>query len=216
MHALRASHATLEESTLPEETWTPYALEPIRIQHVRRRLIMAILAILALLLLAYLLYQYSTTTQKEFQIFQNGKQVGGSIQIDTPESAPRKDHVTVGVSAGQVTRVDTGQDPDTPGASRALLPTFDRAAPYNWTAYLVAYGPYLLVILAAYWLTKRRGKYDEINFGVYKGAMPLEMITASHEKVVFTRSFAKSSVFGKRRSDHLPATVLRAHRDVEE
>jgi len=203
---------------LAEESWTPYALEPIRIQYLRRRLILAILAIIALLLLAYLLYNYTTTTQKGIQLCRNGDESscqngrGSGIQIDEPsKGAPPRDHVTVGLTPGEVTRVDTGQDPGAPGTSRAQLPTFDRAQPYDWLQYLMAYGPYLLVILAAYWLTKRRGKYDEINFGIYKGAMPLEMITASHDKVVFTRNFAKSSVFGKGRMDHLPTEVIRVH-----
>ena len=196
------------------ETWTPYALEPIRIRYIRRRLILTILAILALLLLAYLAFLYSTSTQKTTQICQNGvcqNGAGGGISLQAPDAAQKKDHVTVGLSPGAVTRVDTGSDPGAPGTARALLPTFDRGTPYDWTAYLVAYGPYLLILLAAWFLTKKRGKYDEINFGVYKGAMPLESITASHEKVVFTRKFARRSVFGKGRSDHLPTEVIRVH-----
>jgi len=209
---LRAVTTTLEEPPLQpkNESWTPYGLEPIRIQHLRRRRFLAILAVLALLVLAVIAYQVTTRKQSTLEIFANGNQVGGDIQIETPEAQAKKDHQTVELTPGNVTDADTGSDAPTSTLARESLPTFSRAQPYDWTAYLIAYGPYLLVILAGYWLAKKRGKFDEINFGVYKGAMPLEMITASHEKTVFTRRRATSSVFGKGRLDHVPREVALA------
>jgi hypothetical protein len=207
----------VEETALPKtaEAWTPYGLEHIRIAHIRRRRLLTLLALLALLGLLLLLF--STTTEKSTEIFANGNQVGANgIQIEDREQKDQKDHVTVAIEPGKVSRAETGDELEGDTITRGSLPLAQRAAPYNWNYYLLNYGPYLLLLLAAWLLAKKRGKYDQVNFGVYKGAMPLEMLTASHDRHVFTRKRAIKGVFGKGRSDYLPGEIMKIEPVQEE
>jgi hypothetical protein len=187
-----------------QEAWTPYGLESIRIAYLRRR---RILALLILLLLLGTIYGFFTqTTTKSTQIFANGNDVTGQNTITIDQNTPSNpnNHVTVSIEPGRVTSATAGGSAGAASVQHANIPSFDRAPPINWGGYLLLYGPYVLVGLLAWYLAKRRGKNDEVNFGVYKGAMPLEMISATHAGEVFTRRHAKESIFGKRRHDHLP------------
>lgn len=199
------------------DAWTPYGLEAIRVRHIRRRRVWLglALALAALLILALT----GTSSSKQLDIFANGNRVGGSnsnqINIDFPEQEQASNKVTVEVSPGRVTLADTGQPAQGEQVQRAQIPSFSGAAPLNWNYYLILYGPWVLLALAALALAKRRGKHDEINYGVYKGAMPLEMISAHARDQVYTSREAKTSVFGKRREDHLPDHVLRVPQEGE-
>lgn len=193
--------------TKDKDAWTPYGLEHIRHRHVVRR---RILGILILLLLLGLLYAFfGSTTTRQTDIFANGNRVNGGngISIQQQDDGPKKDHVTVGIEPGKVTRAEAGNDAGAASIQRSSVPTFSRAAPLNWGAYLMLYGPYVLLGLAMWYLAKRRGKHDELNYGVYKGALPLELITASHHGEVFTKEHVKGSIFGKKRLDHLPRDI---------
>ncbi|GEM_PF-6226836 len=192
------------------ESWTPYGLEAIRVRHLRRRRIIAaiVLGLVALLILAFT----GTTSNRQTQIFQNGQQVGdgNQISIDVPDqSKPKDGPVTVALSPGRITLADTSQQAPASSITRADVPGFSGAAALNWNYYLILYGPWALLGLAAFLLAKRRGKHDEINYGVYKGSMPLEMISAQARHHVFTTRHAKTSVFGKRREDHVPGHAVR-------
>jgi hypothetical protein len=189
------------------EDWTPYALEKYRIAYLRRRRLIAIL--IALLLLLLLGAFFSISTDRQTTISANGKdQNGNSIEFDdVPGNQDRKDHITVELSPGRVTNAETGTDNQAPQINRATAPQLTRAAPYNWGFYLLAYGPYVLVGLLMWFFGKRRSRHDEVNYGVFKGAMPLELTTASHKDLVFTRKFTKISVFGRRRENHLPREI---------
>lgn len=189
-----------------EEAWTPYGLEHIRVRRNRRRRAIGLLALLLLLGLISVLLSQTTTPTTDTQIFANGNKVSDNgivIEPPTPSAAPA-DHVTVGIEPGKVTSATTGSETQGSTLQRGSLPVPTRAAPYNWGAYMLLYGPYVLAGLTVLYFAKRKGKSDEVNYGVYKGAMPLEMITASHEAEVVTRRWAKESVFGKGRDDHLP------------
>lgn len=191
-----------------QDAWTPYGLEAIRVRHVRRR---RLWAALALALLALLIFAMTgTTTTSRLSILANGQEVGGNqISIDVPpEDQPKNGPVTVSLSPGRVTLADTSQSGPASSVTRANVPQFSGAAPLNWNYYLLLYGPWVLLALAALALAKRRGKHDEINYGVYKGALPLEMISAHARDQIYTSRHAKTSVFGKRREDHLPTHVL--------
>lgn len=191
---------------LTKETggWSPYALEGIRMAHLRRKRIRGILLLLALL--GFWAWMFEETTTREQSIFVNGREAQSGIQIETPDETERQDHVTVSLSPGRVTRAEAGSD----GAPESTIqrsdqPAASRAPPVPWFYYLYKMGPWLLVGLGAYLLTRRRGKLDEVNYGVYKGSMPYEMITAAGQRAVFTRRAAHESVFGKRRGDHIPS-----------
>jgi hypothetical protein len=185
--------------------WTPYGLEHIRVRRNRTRRVLGLLALLLLLGLVSLLLSGSTTTTRDTQIFANGNKVSDNgILITPPEQQAQADHVTVGLTPGTVTSATTGSTTAASTVQRSSLPVPLRAAPYDWAAYMLLYGPYVLAGLAVLYFAKRKGKSDEVNYGVYKGAMPLEMITASHQGEVITRRHVKESVFGKRREDHLP------------
>lgn len=190
-----------------ETPWTPYGLEAIRTAHLRRRrfLVLAIVAGIAILWLL----MFSSTTSTNLSVLVNNKEQSGGIALDIPEEDNEDDKpVTVAIDPGRVTRTETTGSGNAPIVQRSNVPTFDRAAPYNWNYYVLLYGPYVLLGLAVYALGQRRGKNDEINYGIYKGAMPLEMISAAAQKDVFTTRHARTSIFGKRRGDYLPPEVV--------
>lgn len=197
-----------------KDGWTPYGLEAIRIRHIRRRRLLSLLMILALVGLWFVMFENTTTTTTE--IFANGKRAGNGIQIDEPEQPKEKGPVTVSLSPGRVTRADTSEQVGGSSITRPNAPVIERAAPYNWTAYLLLYGPFVLLGLAAWFLGKRQGPHDEVNFGIYKGAMPLELITASARAHVITRREARGSIFGKTPRDHLPAELITIERVPQE
>lgn len=201
---------------MPGQTpWTPYGLEAIRIAYLRRRRILAGLAAVGIIGIWLLMFTQTTSTQLSISV--NGEEQSG-IEIEIPDSEPRKQGpVTVAINPGRVTRADTAQaSGPTSTIQRTELPQYDRGAPLNWNYYVLLYGPYALLGAAAWFLAKRRGKHDEVNYGVYKGAMPLEMITKSAERQVFTTRWTRASIFGKRRGDYLPAEVLAARSRDEE
>lgn len=194
------------------EEWTPYGLEPIRQAHLRKRRILGALAVLALLILAFSFVD--TTKTETISISANGREVGGGVTIPEPEKSDKKDYVTVSLQPGRVSRAEAGSEVAADQVERTAQPGLTRASPVPWKLWALQLLPWLLAALVGYLLMKRRGKHDEINFGVYKGAMPLEMLTAQNEGAVFTKRWVKSSVFGKRRLDHLPPEVAGASEEV--
>src|SRR5581483_4161333 len=131
-----------------------------------------------------------------------------SIDFDTSQK-PKEGPVTVAISPGRVTLADTSQPAAAPQVSRAALPPFTTGDALNCNDYLVLYGPCALLGLALLFLAKRKGKSHEINYGVYKGSMPLEMISSAAREQIFTTREARESIFGKRAEDHLPERVVR-------
>lgn len=197
---------------MSSEDWTPYGLEAIRIQYLRRRQTLIWLLLLLLLLLVVIFLGTATETSQSISV--NGKDANGnSIQIDDKSGDGPKggEHVTVGLEPGKVTRAEQGGSAGSPSITSNAPPVAQRAPAYNWTAFLILYGPYVLLGLAAWFLAKRRSRHHEVNFGIYKGAMPFEMITATHERHVFTKKLAETSLFGKGMYDHLPRQIA----DVE-
>lgn len=195
------------------EAWTPYGLEAIRIAHLRRRRILTGILVLGLLGLWLLILDTTTSTQLSISV--NGKEASG-INIDLPNEQPRNDKVTVAVDPGRVTQATTTGQLPTSTVQRTDVPTFDRGNPLNWSYFVLVYGPYVLLGLALYLLAKRRGKHDQVNYGIYKGAMPLELISKTAERQIFTTRHAKISIFGKRRADYLPPEILQIERVPQE
>lgn len=197
-----------------QNAWTPYGLEAIRIAHLRRRRLVAIIIALALAGLWAAMFDSTTTNQLELSA--NGG--GSQIDIDVSDSLNEKEDkpLTVGISPGRITRADTGASGDTAAqTARFAAPTFTRAPAIGWSSYAILYGPYVLIGLALYMLARRPPKH-EVNFGIYKGALPYEMVTATASRFVFTTREARLSLFGKRRVDHLPPEVLIERMPVEE
>jgi hypothetical protein len=196
-----------------KDSWTPYGLEAIRIRYLRRRRILSIL--IALSLGSVWLLMFETTTSTQTDIFVNGERQGNGIQIDEPEQQ-RDGPVTVAVQPGRVTRAESGGPGEEQQVSRTSAPTFSRAPPVPFDAFIIIYGPFILLAMAAYFLAKKKGKHDQVNYGIYKGAMPLELVSASMSKHVFTTRMAKTGLFGKRRADHLPDEILAVERVPQE
>jgi hypothetical protein len=188
---------------MDDRTWTPYGLEAIRVSHLRRRRA-ALLALLFFAGLVWLVFAPAPTTQNEVQIFANGDRVGGAngLTIDAPE---KEKPVTVAIEPGKITHASAGSAPTSERIDRAssAVPTIPRAIPIPYVANAIKFGPFALLALAIWFLGKRKAG-TEVNYGVYKGAMPLELITASASRRILTGRKAKASVFGKERADHLP------------
>lgn len=194
-----------------KDTWTPYGLEAIRVQYLRRRRLLTL--IIALGLAGLWALGFETTTSVTQEIFVNGRRAN-TIDIEVPDQQPQRDGpVTVAVEPGRVTRAESGSGPAAQQpTTRASAPTFERAPAIPFSGYVLVYGPFALLALAALLLAKRRGKNDEVNFGIYKGAMPLELVSASMADRVFTTRMTTRSIFGKRRADYLTEEVLQVER----
>lgn len=196
-----------------KDTWTPYGLEAIRVQHLRRRRLLVLLIALGLAGLWATMFQTTTTTTTE--IFVNGQR-SGTIEFDVPEEEERDGPVTVAVEPGRVTRAESGSAAQQEQVQRTSAPTFTRLPAIPYGGYVIVYGPFILIGLALLLLAKRRGRHDEVNYGIYKGALPLETISASMADQVFTTRMAKRGLFGKRRADYLPEEILRVERVPQE
>lgn len=185
-----------------KSTWTPYGLEAIRIRYLRRRRLLAVL--IAIGLAGLWAFMFTTTTTVQQDIFVNGQRANG-IDITLPSSDRNDGPVTVAVEPGRVTRAASGDAPATAEqVQRASAPTYTRESGTPYGGYVIIYGPFLLLAAALYFLAKKRGKHDQVNYGIYKGAMPLELISHSMADQIFTTKMAKTGLFGKRRADHLP------------
>lgn len=194
-------------------TWTPYGLEAIRIRYLRRRRLLALLLAFALAGTWAILLEVTSTTSTSLEIYANGERAN-TISFEVGDDEPKRDGpVSISLSPGRVTRADTaGEGTATASSQRISAPVYERARAVPYGAYVILYGPYALLGLALWLLAKRRGKHDEVNYGIYKGAMPLEMISASQSNRIFTTRWAKASLFGKRRGDHLPAQLRQVGR----
>ncbi len=193
--------------------WTPYGLEAIRIAHLRRRRLLTFLILLGFAALWAFMFQATTTSEIDISTDRGGN---SEIRLDVSGAQQQKNAaLTISIDPGRVTRADTGAAEDGPQITRAEVPTFNRGAPINWGAYAILYGPYLLVALALLLVGKR--KKHEINYGIYKGSLPYEMLTATATRQIFTTREAHGSIFGKLRNDYLPPEVMTIERmPVEE
>lgn len=185
------------------DEWTPYGLEAIRQARIWRGRLLAALAALGALLAGTALVE--TTTTESLRISANGNDVTDSVSIPEPDLPKKQDYVTVSLTPGRVSRVESGNDPAPPQVvERPSAPHAVRASPYPWKLWLLDAVPYALAGGVAALLFRGRGPRAEVNYGVYKGAMPLELLTAHHQRAVVTTRHARASVFGKRRADYLP------------
>ncbi len=184
------------------QSWTPYAHEAMRTGRIRRR--RAVLAVLAITF-ALLWFGYGTVTGDRNTSI--GTTAGGNQISFNLDDAPKDKPVTVGIRPGGTavmgdaldTNGGTATPPRTPERPRGL---YDE--PFTYSSLMLVYGPALVALLLGLRLFRGGpGKLDELNFGIYKGALPLEMLTASSRGLVFTSAPVNESIFGKGRDDYV-------------
>ena len=187
------------------EDWTPYALETHRVHAIRRRRIFAILAFL-LLATAWLTWSIANTT-RTFETGFGGQ--SGTVDVAIKGRKP----ITLEVSPGRLTATPEAIQDDSP-----QLPSFGgnnrlfAEKPINFSFFLSFLLPVLILAGLAYIFGRRRTRgIEEVNYGIYKGAMPLEMISASYRHLVITNRQAQGPLFGKDRADYVPGPLAAGH-----
>ena len=196
------------------DEWTPYGLEAIRGRMLWRRRILAVVVFL-LLAIALLAALALTATDQvvETRISLSGSE-SDTVEVETPgEEAFRTKPLTVAVSPGGVTLVGNDvNNVDADRLSRASVnyPYIRGEKPMNFLGLMFPWG-FLLLLGHLVWSAGKgaTNPSSEVNFGIYKGAMPLEMITAEYSHLVRTQRLASGSLFGKDREDHVPFAVVR-------
>jgi len=186
------------------QAWSPYGLEAYRVQLLRRRnrLVWLALGLGVLIMGAMLLNSIHQATDITVH---NGD--GSSVKIQIPET-PRPKPTTLTISPGKTTVL---QQPIQPEVKPNNPPGDDSNGlqGLNWASLLSSLvPPFVLVVAAARYAKKRvAGPLEMVNLGVYKGAMPLEMLTATHRTAIYTPRMAYASVFGKARDDYIPTVT---------
>lgn len=189
---------------MSDNKWTPYALEPMRRTMRRRRLGLGVAAALILFIGWGMFTQVMTPPPDaggQYEILANGQQ--GTVEIKAHEKQERKP-VTVAITPGRIVQADPPELSPPSEVQRSPAPQITPKV-VAWGKLLKNFGP-LLLIGSVLWFVGKGGRRasDQVNFGIYKGAMPLEMHTASHRHLVVTGRHAERSIFGKDREDYVP------------
>lgn len=188
-----------------EEAWTPYGLEGLRQGALRRRRIVT-LALAGVLLVGYF-GMTETVRDDELEVFGNGQKQQLELEIPKESQEKQGPDARIQVSPGRVINAGAGSYQEPQQGQQQRQAQAPPGEPVDWLAWLAFLGPFVLVGTLAWAAVRPRATpTDEVNFGIYKGAMPLEMITASHAHLVVTQKRAKTSLFGKGRADHVPPT----------
>lgn len=143
----------------------------------------------------------TTDTSEELTVFGGD---GSSVTVERPEDERREPALSVTLRPGETARVDedltlTDQE-TTPGQRGTPIP--ERPAGTPFFGLLLLLGPFLLALFLWRYLGTR-GASTEVNYGIYKGLMPLELVTATHAKLVLTGTRVDQNPFGKARTDYL-------------
>ncbi|MDX1610722.1 MAG: hypothetical protein R3185_00020 [Candidatus Thermoplasmatota archaeon] len=182
-------------------SWTPYALEDVRVQLLwKKRILLAVILGLVFLIWALSL-SVSTETEEQLTVYGGD---GSSVTVRRPEETQVEPAAQVLLRPGETARLNedlTLSDGETqPGERGAQLPPEPEGIPF--LGLLLFLGPFLLAI-AIWRYLGNQGTSTEVNYGIYKGAMPLEMITSSHSHMVLTGRKVEHNPFGKERSDYM-------------
>ena len=181
--------------------WTPYPHEDVRIRLLwRKRILLA--AILGVVFLIWVLsLSIQTETEEQLTVFGGD---GSSVTVSRPEDTSVEPTARVTLRPGETARLDedlTLTDGETqPGDQGVQLP--DRPAGIPFLGLLLLLGPFILAVLLWRYLANR-GTSTEVNYGIYKGAMPFETIVASHKHLVLTGRRVDINPFGREQSDYL-------------
>ncbi len=185
---------------MPEDDqWTPYAHEPTRVALLwRKRLI---LALLVGALFAFWATNLGVTLDTEEQLDILGED-GDSVTIEREEREEPVASVTL--TPGQTARLE--EDLELGDPEPVTAPTGpqipERPPGIPFMGLLLLFGPFIAA-LAAWRYLKDDATGTEANYGIYKGALPLELLTAQHAGLVRTGQEVEQNPFGKHRNDYL-------------
>jgi hypothetical protein len=182
------------------DTWSPYGHEKARRRLLMERQAYIVLGAVGIAILYGLFLQLTLTVETDVPTS------GGSVDIRQDELRP----ITVTVTPGRAPAFMDGQTAP-PGGVEPPRPDAEEQPFLIRTV-----GPFLPLVaplLGALWLLSRagasaRGRLAELNFGVYKGAMPYEMHTARAMERVFTHREVRRHVFGKTATDFIAGSYL--------
>lgn len=193
---------------MSDDDWTPYGLEAFRQSRLWRRRLVTLLAVVVVALAWIGLSQFGGETTTTVDTFRGD---GGSVTLQAPDKGGRpKPDATVTLTPGNLTAAPsairaTGRQEVPPPDPGGPAPG---AEPINFRLLAVQWGIPLALVLVGYLLAGIRGGSDhEVNYGIYKGAMPMETISARYSHLVETTRATYQDPFGKRREDYLPEDV---------
>ncbi|HEV8360310.1 MAG TPA: hypothetical protein VGR28_07650 [Candidatus Thermoplasmatota archaeon] len=185
-------------TTLPAQavvaSSSPYGLEAHRVALLRRRR-RALLALILLGLFGAIVF-IATTIQEGSDISTFGG--GNHVEVSLPDK-PRTKPTTLSVSPGRTTVLEKPIQPEARAEQRGS-PDELQGGGLNWLGLLQILGPPIAGALYAWRVGKKRalGSLQQVNLGVYKGALPLELHSATHKKFIFTPKMAHGPLFGAR------------------
>ncbi len=186
---------------MPEDDqWTPYPHEPVRVSLLwRKRLI---LGLLIGGLFAFWAASLGADLEFDSEVDIIGED-GDTVQVEQSEE-DEEPLATVTLSPGETATMDDDLelgDADAPVAPTGpLIPERPPGIPF--LGLLLLLGPFLAA-LSAWRYLQDQSTSTEANYGIYKGALPLEAITAQHAGLVRTGREVEDNPFGKRRNDYL-------------
>lgn len=194
-----------ERAEEKSDAWSPYLHEPYRIRRLRRKQII-LAAIAMLLIIAWLLYLFSQMgTNTNIQIFGS---TGGSAKASSIPGAVGENSsfsqtpqiVTITVNPGYTVAANF-TDPRI-STERLQAPPIQQERDKGKIYWINIAIPLLPIAVVLFSAVKIIGFVkSEVNFGIYKGAMPLELHTTK-KKLVFNNELQKTNVFGKDRSEY--------------
>lgn len=165
----------------------------------RKRLI---LGLIIGLLFAFWATSLGVTTDTEQDVNIIGEE-GDDISVERSEDDQEEPVASVTLRPGETARMDEdltlGEQPDTP---RMGSPPPERPAGIPFAGLLLLLGPFLAAVYAWRYLSAQTTS-SQANYGIYKGALPLEAVTASHATLVRTGRTVETNPFGKARGDYL-------------
>lgn len=196
-----------------DREWTPYPHEEVRVHLLWRKRILLGLLVGALFLMWALSLGVQTETEEQLEIYGGD---GSSIQINRPDEQQRTEPAaSVTLRPGETARLNedlTVNDTSQRQGERSGATVPERPSGIPFVGILMVLAPFLAAIAAWRYLGEE-GTSIEVNYGVYKGSMPLEMITATHAKHLYTGSELHENPFGKVRSDYLREAMNDPARD---
>lgn len=187
---------------MPEDNqWTPYPHEEVRVQLLWRKRLLLALLIGGLFAFWATSLGVSVDTDQEVDII--GEE-GDTAQIERSEEEEEEPVATVTLRPGETARMEEemtlGDEPQPTAPTGPRVPERPEGIPFLGIFLLL--GPFLASI-AAWRYLQEEVTTTEANYGIYKGALPLETITADHAGLVRTGKHVQHNPFGKRRNDYL-------------
>jgi hypothetical protein len=204
---------------VPESSkWTPYAHEDLRVHLLWRKRILVGLVLASLFLVWALSLGVTTQTTEELSVY-GGDGQSTTIQRPDEENQGTQPDATVSVSPGETARLEDGVqvgNETPPERQGGGTPTPEPPDGIPFLGLLMLLGPFIAAVYAWRKLANQ-GDVGEANYGIYKGPMPLEKVTATHADLVQTGQEVEENPFGKRRNDYLrdAAGRYRGFADVE-